>query len=220
MCRTFRSYTDESGSHNGARFCVIAGYVGRIDAWKGFERDWREVLDKYQIRWFHAKEFLPSGRREFRPVLGWSDDKKRRILDELINVINARPVCLVASAVDTELFWRLTLDERRQFTGGRYDNRRRTWVEQGKPNAPYFLAFHHCIKVAGGLVPEGETLLPVFAEHPDYKIKAYELYPAIRNDPRLPYSGRLAEELAISSPRTVAMLQAADLAAYGFYQFS
>jgi hypothetical protein len=163
---------------------------------------------------------LPFRSREFRPVLGWKEDKKRRLLDELINVINARPVCLVASAVDTELFWRLTLDERRQFTGGRYDNRRRTWVEQGTPNAPYFLAFHHCIKVAGGLVPEGETLLPVFAEHPDYKIKAHELYPAIRNDPRLPYSGRLAEELIISSPRTVAMLQAADLAAYGFYQFS
>ena len=91
---------------------------------------------------------------------------------------------------------------------------------KGKPKAPYFLAFHYCIKVAGGLVPEGETLLPVFAEHPDYKIKAHELYPVIRNDPRLTYSGRLAEELTISSPRTVAMLQAADLAAYGFYQFS
>jgi hypothetical protein len=216
----FRSYIDESGIHDGSKFCMIGGYVGRAEEWAIFEKDWQGVLDKYRVCWFHAKEFFSRAHPTYHRALGWTDTRKDEFLNELIDAINARDVFLMASAVDVHLFFKLTMDERRQFTGGHYNHERKKWGEQGKPNAPYFLPFHHCLQIAAYKVPEGELLYPVVAEHNDYKIKVAELYPLIRNNEGISYSSRLAPELLIASPRSNVMLQAADLAAYSFYKFA
>lgn len=38
------AYMDESGIHEGAHVCVIAGYWGSQKKWKRFETRWREIL--------------------------------------------------------------------------------------------------------------------------------------------------------------------------------
>jgi hypothetical protein len=56
------AYLDESGIHDGAKVCVIAGYFGGPGQMKRFERAWKETLAKYSfpMKDFHAKDLIKS----------------------------------------------------------------------------------------------------------------------------------------------------------------
>ena len=47
---------DESGIHDGAKLCVIAGFIGTAKQWARFEELWRPSATPP----FHAKEFFKS----------------------------------------------------------------------------------------------------------------------------------------------------------------
>jgi hypothetical protein len=48
------AYLDESGTHSGAPLVVVAGFIGDRKAWKSFVKEWRAVLQRANIPYFHA----------------------------------------------------------------------------------------------------------------------------------------------------------------------
>jgi len=58
------AYLDESGIHDGAAVCVIAGYFGGPGQWHKFERLWRKSLDRagVPLEKFHALNLIEHRR--------------------------------------------------------------------------------------------------------------------------------------------------------------
>jgi len=209
----FKSYMDESGIHDGAPICVVAGYIGGVAEWEQFELDWKAALDEYNVCQFHSKEFYGSRDPKYSD---WTHDKRDAFLNRLFDAISQRDVCLAGAAVDVPLFHSMNEHERRYVTGGIYKGR---WVKPGAPSKPYFLPFQHCINIGGHRTPPGETLHPVMSEQRQYQMNALDLYRRTRELP-LPFKDRLAERMVFRSPKSVVELQAADLAAYHTYQYA
>ena len=63
------AYFDESGIHDGAKVCVVAGYYGTEMAWKKFEGQWNKILLDYPElngEAFHAKRFFARDENQKR----------------------------------------------------------------------------------------------------------------------------------------------------------
>jgi len=54
------AYFDASGTEHSGTELVVSGFVSTVKKWKGFEREWRALLDDAGIPYFHMKEFAPS----------------------------------------------------------------------------------------------------------------------------------------------------------------
>ena len=138
------TFGDESGIHDGARYCVVAGYIGSPRQWKPFEEAWAEVLDRYSVQAFHAVRFFGRGPGGVRldEYEGWADEKADAFLDELMGVINQRRLRAIGGAIDVKAFKALTQGEKRYVTGGWVTDDGK-WLASGapsKPSAPYFFA--------------------------------------------------------------------------------
>src|SRR5271165_431549 len=61
------AYLDESGIHDGAAICAIAGYFGGRGQWRKFESDWKCLLHNFGVPMgkFHAKDLFPQPRGFF-----------------------------------------------------------------------------------------------------------------------------------------------------------
>ena len=46
---------DDSGTHDGSRFALVAGLVSTVDQWKRLESEWSDVLRDAELDSFHAK---------------------------------------------------------------------------------------------------------------------------------------------------------------------
>lgn len=51
-----QAFFDESGTHDGAKRLVVAGWFGNRKAWKSLIKEWRIYLDRANIPYFHAKD--------------------------------------------------------------------------------------------------------------------------------------------------------------------
>jgi hypothetical protein len=84
------SYMDESGIHEDAKICTVAGHYVTQVAWRKCEREWRNVLLRFGVEkhGFHAKQFWGrfEGQR-VHPYEEWSDTKAEKYLDQLLHVI-------------------------------------------------------------------------------------------------------------------------------------
>ncbi len=81
----YRAYYDASGSEGADAPLTVAGLVATEAKWLAFERLWREVLEQYDVPYFHAKEFVGSR----GPFSEWAGDEERRaaFLARLVKVI-------------------------------------------------------------------------------------------------------------------------------------
>jgi hypothetical protein len=81
------AFFDASGSADSTEALVVAGFISSKDKWDAFERDWRILLDAYEITALHMKDFTQS-RRQFA---GWdkNEAKRRVFISQLIYVIEA-----------------------------------------------------------------------------------------------------------------------------------
>ena len=52
-----QAYMDDSGTHANSHNCVIGGYFGGVNEWRRFERQWKPILDEYNISEFHGRRF-------------------------------------------------------------------------------------------------------------------------------------------------------------------
>jgi hypothetical protein len=75
----------------------VAGFVAPNDQWAEFERNWNDCLKDFGVSALHMREFAHS-RGEFSSWKG-DEDKRRRFLGRLINIIQTRVWHSFASAV-------------------------------------------------------------------------------------------------------------------------
>jgi hypothetical protein len=213
---TFESFADDSGTHAGADRCVCAGYLAHAEEWKMFEVQWRKILDRVDVDAFHSEEFYRRGPK----YRAWSEKHRENFISDLFRVISGRDLSLFGTAIDVPLFLSLSEHERRYLTDGVYNSRKKKWVRSGSPNRPFYMPFNSCINILGHAVPEGKVLSMTISCQGDYEPWMREIYRRVRSTEGLPFRQKLAEDISFRSYKSVMALQAADLAAYHFYQYS
>jgi hypothetical protein len=208
-------YFDESGIHDGAPLCLVAGLIADARKWTRFYPRWQKVLDDYSIKEFHARDF-GNHAGEFH---GWDDHRRSRFLARLINIINDARAFPIGLCVATDVFERLNEDERRYVTGGQYQIKQERWIRSGAPNKPYFLPFVHCLFVGVYKTQTPHTKIDfVFDAQHIYEGLALKIFADIKADPD--WSNRHRMGAIIYDSKTNKLpLQAADLIAYECYQY-
>jgi hypothetical protein len=206
------AYLDESGIHDGAPVCVIAGFFGGIRHWKKLEEKWEPILIRYGVRLdeFHAKDLIKIPKYE-------------PLLVELVTLISSlkkiHPVCF---SINVEDFNSLSYSQRRFITGTVVKNRK--MVTSGCPSKPYFVSFQACIRTVCDHAPVGGKAHFFFGLDRPFAGYATELFAQTKSDEyACPASawkskdrlGDPAFRLAKETPQ----LQAADLFVHLAYRF-
>lgn len=81
-------YADESGTHEGSDFSLLAGWIAGEDFWGEFIPAWQAILNKYNVKHFHFTEFAEasSAKRnsERKPKKSYETNTLKHLsLDEL-----------------------------------------------------------------------------------------------------------------------------------------
>jgi len=58
VCALAWVMADESGIHQGAPVCIVAGYLASPTEWESLDKPWVEALRKANVSYFHAAEFF------------------------------------------------------------------------------------------------------------------------------------------------------------------
>ena len=95
-------YADESGTHVGAKHCLLGGYRASPRQWKKFDTDWQAILKGEGIDVFHSNVFFNRKvikNPQENPYLKWSDNRADNFLSGLLDVIVMRVVYPVGTSV-------------------------------------------------------------------------------------------------------------------------
>lgn len=115
------AYVDESGRHDrtgkqiGSGKVVVAGWVDWRDNWEKFCNQWKSVLRKYDVRYFHFSEWAdasavarnvrpPSSSFSGNPYKGWSLDKLDAFLYEMAELAGGGQKLFVGGFISTKDF--------------------------------------------------------------------------------------------------------------------
>ncbi len=204
------AYLDETGIHEGAEFCIIAGYFGGKGQWNRFSADWRKALQDsgVSLEDFHALDLMKR-RKAFS---GWKDDRHGGLLGKLTKAITDRKIYPVSVGLVLADFRSFTELQRRFFTGATIEKGK--LVTSGCPNKPYFLPFQRCTKIVVSYAAVGGKCDLFFGLDRPFAKYAKALFQIIKGsrqpDPTRERLGEIAFPLAKQTPP----LQAADLLAY------
>ncbi len=198
---TLYSFADEAGIHEGARFCVLAGYVASPEQWTEFDPAWGKALGP-DISVFHSKRFFP------RPGPG-----AHARLDALTAAITTHGAQPLGAIVDTEAFKALRYGERRFLTGGIWNHDKRKWLTSGAPSKPYFLLFQHCVREIAQRVPAAGRATFFFDRQEEFRSLALETFYVATGLLEEPERSRLGD-CGFRPKATTTPLQAADMLAH------
>lgn len=144
------AYFDESGIHDGAKVCVVAGYYGSQSAWRRFEGQWNKILVDYPeitVKGFHAKVFFgrDDKRQRVGEYKGWPDDKAEKLLERLVQTIIRSRIFPIGFGLVVDDFNSLSLVSRLWLTGARFSKKTGEVIEGGCPSKSYYLPFEFCV---------------------------------------------------------------------------
>jgi hypothetical protein len=216
------AFMDESGIHEGAHVCVIAGYWGSVKKWNKFEPRWKQILkDAHELTLteFHGSRFWGSDGQRKGVFASWSDEMANKFINDLLACIVDTKVFPTAAVLVRDEFAKLNRDERMFLTGGRLEKNTLQWVTQGAPNKVYFLPFQFAIINPAINCMAGLRVHYVFDLNKQFKKHALDLYATMKNDPDLKCRHRLGA-LDFEVSEAAVGLQAADLLAHQIYQYS
>ena len=215
MATVLRSYGDESGIHDGARFCVVAGLCGSPGQWKLFEKEWKAALGG--VPYFHSKEFFQRKNTALSsksPYRGWDSGRANAFISGLLEVIRKRRIWPVGATVVIPDFMALTYGERCWLTGATFANgpQGARFVTHGSPDVPWHVGFSGLIADAHGISRTARLhfIFEVQREYGPYAMAAYE-----RNK-REVASNQLGNLIFADRIQEVA-LQAADLVSHEIF---
>jgi hypothetical protein len=139
------AYLDESGIHDGAKICVIAGYFGRPGKMRRLESAWKRVLDAQGLpmKDFHAKDLLKN--RDSYPLL--------RKLARVISY--QKEVFPVSWAIMVDDFKSFSLQQRKFMTGAVLNPVSGRLIGSGCPSKPYFVPFLSVVRLITDATPVG-----------------------------------------------------------------
>jgi hypothetical protein len=211
-------YFDESGIHEGAKICAVAGYFGQRNAWEKLETDWRHALEEFHLPEFHARRFWArdgDGHR-VRPYDDLDDVKAQRFFHRLLRAIKDSHIYPVGAAVVGEEWKQLDPGERRFLTGGRVEHGK--FTTSGSPNKAYFLPFLQVVYRVTAYCSEGEKADFFFGLDRTFSGYARDYFKQIKklNQPMVFHLGEIHFPVNLETKP----LQAADLLAYEVYQYA
>ncbi len=112
-------YGDESGTSRDNRVATVAGYLGQVGEWRRFEREWRKVCGKYDVKIVHRAD-LETWHGEFTAERGWNPARRTSFLGELQPIIKSCTKVAVGSAVIKEDWEEVMPEWLTRFFGGTY----------------------------------------------------------------------------------------------------
>ncbi len=215
------SYMDESGIHDGAHACVVAGYWGSEKQWRRFEPAWKKIIrdaDEPTMKEFHSVKFWHSDGTRKAVFAKWSDDKADKFIDDLLTCIGNHRLYPAGFTLDTSVWPKLNKAERMFLTGGRYHLPTKSWVTPSAPNKKYYLPFQFCVVAPASKCKEHLKVHYAFDLNKQFKNHASDLFKHLKRDQTIRCRGRIGE-LSLPTSEEAPGLQAADLLAYQNYQF-
>lgn len=211
---------DESGIHDGAKLCVVAGFIGTVKQWARFDELWGPSSSTP----FHAKEFFaraPNGQRIGRYV-GWSDARAQVYFDRILRAIEKPRLLPIGSALDVAAFKALTEEDRHRLTGGEWG--RHKIRLSGAPTKPYYLPFQDAIAWSLNEAERRGDFFVYFTFDEQHQLEkhAINVYNRIKEASRtmMPDSARRMAGIAYESDEFNIGLQAADLLCYAWGKFA
>ena len=140
----FEAYLDESGIHDGAKVCLVAGYFGSRSQLRKLEQKWKSVLEDFDfpMKDFHAKELV--GSRKHQPMLmelGKAIGEQRKV----------RPI---SWGVVIDDFLSFSEKQRRFLTGAKM-MLNGDIQGTGCPNKPFFVPFQNIVRAITDATPVG-----------------------------------------------------------------
>ncbi len=99
----FSVFLDDSGSPDEGICLGVGGFVSTWDKWIEFEKAWHDVLEVYDISYFHMREYAHST-DEFKNWKG-KEGKRRTFLKRLVKCLNGRVHKSFASSVTGIATW-------------------------------------------------------------------------------------------------------------------
>lgn len=207
---------DESGIHEGAQVCVVAGYWGSAKKWRRLENRWREIInnaDEPSLKEFHSSQFWNSkgGRRGI--FASWSDEKAAKFIDDLTSCMVDSRLFPTSAALVTAEWKKRTKEERMFLTGGTYDVVNNRWVTVGAANRIYFLPFQIALSNPAITCKPGLHVQYFFDLNKQFKKHALDLFHYMKNEKRSNFRHRMGG-IDFPTSEEAPGLQCADLLAY------
>jgi hypothetical protein len=207
-----QAFLDESGIHDSAKVCVIAGYYGESEEWRSLEERWRAILCNADvpIDKFHALDLIEHRKFFFRMERAQHDKLKT----DLANTVASCRVHPVTVALIVSDFHTLTVPQKQFFTGATIDDstipgKLRT---NGCPTTPYFMPFLHCVRKVFDSSPGESEVDFHFGFADPFHGYATEMFKMIRT--RNPATRKPIQSEAKKTPQ----MQAADFLCYTTYK--
>ncbi|MGA9566549.1 MAG: hypothetical protein WBS19_13565 [Candidatus Korobacteraceae bacterium] len=99
----FTPYFDSSHSGSGKGIWVVSGWLSTVEQWERFTVDWKLVLAKYDVPYFHMKEFAHSVDAYAN---GWKgeDTKRANFIRSLLSVIKDYARASFSSMIESRVF--------------------------------------------------------------------------------------------------------------------
>lgn len=207
------AYMDESGIHEGAHVCVIAGYWGSKKKWERLEKRWPEIIrsaNEPTLKEFHSSEFWNSKGDRRGVFANWSDEKADKFINDLVACIVDSGLFATSAALVTEEWKKRTREERMFLTGAQYDTKHKYWVGQGAPNRLYFLPFQIAVSNPAITCTPGLHVHYVFDLNKQFKNHALHLFGLIKNDKKFTFRHQMGS-IDFENSEDAPGLQAADL---------
>jgi hypothetical protein len=209
------SYCDESGINAGSPVCIVAGFFGGSNQWRSFEERWTDILRRVGLEEFHARDFWARDQDGglVGTYRGWSQEKARSFLDELVDVGTSVKIYPVSCAVVAADWEKVPEEQRRYVTGAKFRRSTQKHASTGAPTQPYFLCFQWCVHNAAKYCRPHLKIDFFFDLNKQLDTHAKAVWAQMKDDTRSPVNARLGElRFPTSSER--AGLQLADLLAY------
>ena len=214
------AYMDESGIHDEAHACVIAGYWGGENQWRRFERRWTQIIedaDEPEVQEFHSVDFWkPDGSRK-GVFAEWSDTKADAFINDLLSCIGDYKLYPMSATLKVAAWEKLTKNERMFLTGGKFNSELNAWITPSSPNQTYYLPFQFAVALPAMACKAHLKVHYAFDLHKQFKTHASELFALLKKDEKLSCRDRLGT-FGMEDGKDAPGLQAADLLAYHSYQ--
>lgn len=217
-------YTDESGTHADARYCLIAGYRGSPGQWRRFNQEWRRVLAEHRVEnAFHADPFWNRkhwSRSESNQFVDWSEKRAVALMDDIVEIIRSHRIHALGGAVPVADFKALSYQDQCLLVNyvppHLIPELKRVRIRNPEP---YMLA--HLMLMTAALNESSTTLFHFkIARHQQYGPRAEEAWRALKSALSGADESRARQMQGIEQlePSSTPALQAADLLAYLWFR--
>jgi hypothetical protein len=95
------AFFDESGTNDDEKNLCLGGYLFTVEASAAFDSEWRDMLQRFDLQFFHMREFRQKDKGVFQHL---SFEQREASLEEAIKIIEKHAICGFAFSVEKQAF--------------------------------------------------------------------------------------------------------------------